>query len=175
MTITATREAQIGTDRMWQVISKPGYLELCHPFCERNPVQRWNGDDADDTIHYYSGRMVHRRFTVWLEGAGYDLVVVDKAEVEQASVRWRIEPEGHTSCRLTVSLRILFLDQLPFAVRWMSYRLVARSRMKRYLEAVVAGVVYYAETGRPVVRNQFGSHRWFSPAVDPAHLEPPPA
>jgi len=32
----------------------------------------------------------------------------------------------------------------------------------------VAGVVYYAETGEPVVRNQFGSHPWFSPAVDTA-------
>jgi hypothetical protein len=107
--------------------------------------------------------VVHRRFTAWLECVGYDLVVVDNAGVEQARVRWRIEPESNAACRLTVSLHVLFLDHLPDAVRWVSYRLVARPQMKRYLETVVAGVVHYAETGEPVVRNQFGSHRWFSP------------
>jgi hypothetical protein len=37
--------------------------------------------------------------------------------------------------------------------------------MTRYLKAVTAGVVHYTETGDEVNRNQFGSHRWFSPPV----------
>ena len=119
-----TRGVHAGADRMWQVISTPGYLEPCHPFCERNPVRRWPGDDAEDTIHYYGGRVVQRRFTEWLEGTGYDLVVVDNVGVEQARVRWRIEPESNAACRLTVSLHVLFLDHLPDVVRWVSYRLV---------------------------------------------------
>ena len=119
-------------------------------------------------MHGRVWRVLQRRFTVWLEGTGYDLVVADTAGVEQASARWRIEAESDTACRLTVSLRFLFLDHLPAAVRWVPYRLVVRPGMKRYLEATVAGVVYYAETGEPVVRNQFGSHPWFSPAVDTA-------
>ena len=164
MTVISTRAVQTDSARMWQVISTPGYLELCHPFCERNPVQRWAANDARDTIHYYGGRVVHRRFTAWLEGAGYDLVVIDNPGVEQARVRWRIKPESNAACRLTVSLHVLFLDHLVGAARWVSYRLVAKPQMKRYLDAVVAGVAHYAETGEPVVRNQFGSHRWFSPA-----------
>ena len=92
MTVISTRAVQAGSVRVWQVISTPGYLELCHPFCERNPVQRWATNDARDTIHYYGGRVVHRRFTAWLEGAGYDLVVVDNPGVEQARVRWRSHP-----------------------------------------------------------------------------------
>jgi hypothetical protein len=163
MSVISTRAIQAGAARVWQMISTPGYLELCHPFCKRNPVQRWAANGAADTIHYYSGRVVHRRFTAWLEGAGYDLVVVDNAGVEQAHVQWRIEIESNAACQLTVSLHVLFLDHLPDAVRWMPYRLVVRPQMKRYLEAVVAGVAHYAETGKPVVRNQFGSHRWFSP------------
>jgi len=165
MTITVTREVRVGADRMWQAISTPGYLERCHPFCERNPVKRWPGDDAEDTIHYYGGRVVQRRFTEWFEGAGYDLVVADTAGVEQASVRWRIKPGNDAGCRLSISLRFLALDHLPALIRWTSYRFMARPRMKRYLEAVVAGVAYYAEAGEPVARNQFGSHPWFSPAV----------
>ena len=166
MTVTVTRRVQAGADRMWQVISTPGYLEPCHPFCERNPVQSWSGEDAEDTIRYYGGRVVQRRFNAWLEGAGYDLVVVDTAGVEQASVRWRIKAGNDTACRLSVSLRFLGLDHLPAAIRWTLHHFLVRPRMKRYLEAVVAGVVYYAEVGEPVVRNQFGSHPWFSPPVD---------
>ena len=149
---------------MWQVISPPRDLELCHPFCESNPVQRWGGSGAADTIHYYGGWVVHRRFTVWLEGVGYDLIVSDDTGLEQASVQWRIEPESNAICRLTVTLKLLFLDHLPDAIRWMFYRMMARPQMQRYLDAVTAGVVHYAQTGEPVVRNQFGSHRWFSPA-----------
>ena len=129
MTVTVTRGVRAGADRMWQVISTPGYLELCHPFCERNPV-------------------------------------------EQARVRWRIEAKSHTACRLTVSLRLLFLDHVPTVVRWVPYCLLVRPRMKRYLEAAVAGVVYHAETDEPVVRNRFGSHPWFSPTVHPRDVGP---
>jgi hypothetical protein len=102
---------------MWQVISAPGYLEPCHPFCKRNPVQRWAANGAADTIHYWSGRVVHRRFTAWLEGAGYDLVVDDNAGVEQARVRWRIEPESNAACRSTTCpTRSALLDASPDAV-----------------------------------------------------------
>lgn len=30
----------------------PGNLELCHPFCEPNPVQIWDGPDSRDEVHY---------------------------------------------------------------------------------------------------------------------------
>jgi len=166
MTITETRGVQTGADRMWQVISAPGYLESCHPYCERNPVEHWPGDDAKDAIHYYGGRIVQRRFTAWLEGTGYELVVLEPAGVEQARVRWRIQPESDTSCQLSIRLSLLALDHLPSMIRWAFYSIWARRRMKRYLAAVVDGVVHYAETAEPVVRNQFGSHPWFSPAVD---------
>ena len=78
---------------------------------------------------------------------------------------WRIDPEGESASRLTVTLQPHFLDHLPRAFRWLPY-LVVRSRMRRYLESAVAGVVHYAETGHRVARNQFGHHPWFSPAVE---------
>jgi phosphohistidine swiveling domain-containing protein len=31
-------------DKVWEVISMPGNLEHCHPFCAENPVQVWPGD-----------------------------------------------------------------------------------------------------------------------------------
>lgn len=146
------------------MVSTPGYLELCHPFCASNDVQRWPGADAVDTIVYYGGRVVERHFTAWEEDTGYDLLVTTTGGADQARVGWRIDPGDETACRLTVTLEPLFFDHVPGAVRWIPY-LAVRSRMKRYLEAAVAGVVYYTETGERVARNQFGHHPWFSPAV----------
>ncbi len=43
--------------KVWDAISKSGNLELCHPFCARNPVQFWPGPDSRDEIHYLSGKL----------------------------------------------------------------------------------------------------------------------
>ena len=163
--IKVTRSVQSGADHLWSVISTPGYLEACHPFCARNDVQHWPGVGAADTIAYYGGRIVQRHFVAWEEGTGYDLVVTNADGANQAAVSWRIDPEGESASRLTVTLQPHFLDQMPRALRWLTY-LGVRSRMRRYLESAVAGVVHHAETGRRVARNQFGPHPWFSPAVE---------
>ena len=160
--IRVSRGVEASVDRLWSVISAPRYLEACHPFVESNPVISWPGEDARDTIRYFGGRVVHRRFTAWHGGLGYDLVVTDPAGAQQASVWWRIDPASDDAARLTVSLVPSYLDHFPRWVRW-APALLARLSMKRYLRSVVAGVAYYTETGERVRRNQFGSHRWFSP------------
>jgi hypothetical protein len=149
---------------LWAVISAPRYLELCHPFCEANQVLRWPGADAEDVIHYYGGRVVQRHFTGWFEGSGYDVRVTTPEGIAQANVWWRIEGASDTASQLTVTLQPLFLDHLPHPIRWMQYPIV-RLPMLTYLKAVVAGVVHHTETGERVQRNQFGAHRWFSPAT----------
>ena len=162
--VTATRLAHAKAERLWSVISTPGHLEACHPFCFRNEVERWPGVGSADTISYYGGRVVRRHFVAWEEGTGYDLLVATLGGIEQAKVQWRIDDDGSDASRLTVTLHPLFFDHLSRAVRWMPY-LAVRSRVKRYLEAVVAGTVHYAETGEGVARNQFGHHQWFSPPL----------
>lgn len=159
MPIAASTVVNASPADLWTTISAPGYLEQCHPFCESNPTQRWPGAGSRDTIHYYSGRTVHRHFTAWEEGRGYDLVVTDTTGTSQARVRWRIGGDGS---QLTIELDPHYSDHLSPPLRKLAY-LLTRRQMTRYLQSVVAGVKHYAETGVPVVRNQFGPHRWFSP------------
>ncbi len=64
-------------DDVWAVISAPGYLEECHPFCAAHPVETWPGTGSRDRVVYHNGRVIERRFTTWLEGIGYDLEVSD--------------------------------------------------------------------------------------------------
>jgi len=162
--ITVTRSVGVDTDRLWSVISAPGYLEDCHPFCEANPVESWPGEGAADTIRYYGGHVVRRSFTGWQEGVGYDIDVTDDSGRLQARVRWRIEPDGRSASRLTLTLLPMFFSQLPLVLRWAPAAFI-RYRMRGYLEAVVAGIAFFAEAGERVTRNQFGAHSWFSPIV----------
>ena len=157
--ISQTQLIAASPDAVWTVISAPGYLEDCHPFCESNPVEQWPGEGSRDEIHYYGGRTVVRTFASWTEGVGYDIVTTDRRGRHQADVRWRLVPVGdHT--KLTIELDTTF--ELPRPQRWVA-PLVIRRQMGRYLRSVLQGVAHRVATGEPVGRNQFGSHAWFSP------------
>lgn len=142
------------------MISTPGNLTACHPFCAANPVHAWPGVGAHDTIAYHNGREVERHFTAWREGEGYDLEVHDSGGV-LASVSWRlvVVPKGS---ELTIELTPLMLGGAPVGLRRALRAAVVGPMMRRYLRAVLRGVEWRVTTGRPVERNQFGAHPWFS-------------
>ncbi len=149
--------------RVWEVISAPGHLEDCHPFCAANQVNTWPGVGSRDTVVYYNGRVIDRRFTAWLEGVGYDLEAFD-ANGPAASVSWRLTA-AEPGTVLTISLIPRMLGAVPAPVRWVLYSVGVRPMMRRYLRAVLSGVEWRVTTGQPVRRNQFGAHAWFSPRV----------
>ena len=57
--------------KIWKMISEPGNLNLCHPFCKSNVVEKWNGVGAIDYIEYYNGLSLKRLFTGWK----YELII----------------------------------------------------------------------------------------------------
>jgi len=77
----------------------------------------------------------------------------------------RIEADGDTASLLTLFLEPLCLGHLAGTLRSSLYTLL-RVPMRRYLKSVGGGA-YYAQTGDPITRNQFGPHRWFSPKSVP--------
>lgn len=151
-------------EEVWALISAPSNLEECHPFCAANPVHSWPGIESRDSIQYYNGRVIERRFTAWHEGEGYDLEASD-ASGPAASVSWRITSDRNGTV-LTVGLIPRIWGGLPTVVRWLPYRAVVRPMMRRYLRAVLRGIELRVTTGKPVTRNQFGSHVWFSRRID---------
>ncbi len=161
-TIRTTRVVAAAPGRLWEVISAPGHLEVCHPFCAANPVVDWPGAASRDVIEYYGGRVVNRGFTAWEDGAGYDLVVATPDGDEQARVWWRVEPAGEASSRLAITLVQRFAHRRSPLLRLLAYG-ASNRQMQKYLRSVVDGVAFHAATGEGVHRNQFGAHRWFSP------------
>lgn len=144
--------------RVWEVISDPQSLTRYHPFCERNNVIRWPGAESKDTIYYYSGVVLERHFTDWNDGNGFDLVArSDDGMVYKVS--WQLEALDASASTLTITIWPTIQPGVRDRSRQLSRLLT------RYLEQVGQGLLYYIRTGEPVVRNQFGAHRLFSPPV----------
>jgi len=148
-------------DKVWEAISSPGNLELCHPFCAKNPVDTWPGEASRDEVHYLNGLVLERRFRRWFDGVGYDLEI-GRHGGRTSVVSWRILPDtgGESTLRITVYPHIL--QQLPVAIRWLPHRLRLRPMLGKYLVSVVRGFEWYVTRGEAVPRDQFGPHPWFS-------------
>jgi hypothetical protein len=159
--ITASRRIEASPHSVWKAISNPGNLEDCHPFCEKNPVDKWPGVGSKDTIYYYSGMVLYRDFTNWIDGVGYDLTIGKKGG-RKSFVSWRITQEQGNISTLSITIYPHILQNIPAAIRWIPHIAYVRPSLGRYLESVVKGFEWFIRTGKPVNKNQFGSHRWFS-------------
>jgi hypothetical protein len=152
--------------KVWEVISTPGNLEHCHPFCAGNPVQVWPGEGSRDEVHYLSGWVFERRFCRWIDGVGYDLEIGERGG-SSSLVSWRILPVDDQDCLLRIAVCPHVLQNVPAAIRWLPHLLRLGPMLRRYLSSVVRGfewyvIEWYVIRGEPVPRNQFGSHPWFS-------------
>lgn len=146
---------------VWAIISSPGNLQRCHPFCACTTVQRWPGVGSRDFITYHSGIRYQRDILVWLDGSGYDMEVGSPTK-KTCRVLWRIgSPHaGVSDFSITVfpylemgwneHERSIYLD-----------RFFGKS-FDHYLQCVAKGVQYHVTTGRDVGEDQFGSNPVFS-------------
>jgi len=156
------------TTKAWEIISQPGNLNLSHPFCRENIVKKWSGKDSADTIIYFSGWELERNFFEWRVEKGYKLMIGRKGG-RKTEVNWEINESTKGGERekaiLSISLKIPYLQQIQVLFRWIPHFLYLRPKMKKYLNSVLKGFEYHITTGKPVERNQFGSHSWFSPKM----------
>ena len=90
------------TSKIWKMISEPGNLNLCHPFCKSNTVEKWNDVGAVDFIEYYNGLTMKRLFTSWTPKEGYELII-GKGNQGVAKVKWEINPKNKQSSSSTPS------------------------------------------------------------------------
>jgi hypothetical protein len=159
--VSASRNIAASPVRIWSAISKPGNLEDCHPFCEKNPVSEWPGVGSRDTIYYYSGWILHREFTNWIDGLGYDLVI-GRDNGRKSYVSWRIFEGPGNSNTLNITIYPHVLQNIPVPLSWIAHRFYIQPSLQNYLQSVVKGFEWFITTGKPVLKNQFGSHDWFS-------------
>jgi hypothetical protein len=158
--VTVSRKIKASPQKIWSVITNPGNLEDCHPFCEKNPVYEWPGVGSRDEIYYYSGWVMQREFTNWIDGEGYDLLI-GREGGRKSCVSWRITDKGEeTILKITVYPHVL--QNILIAIRWLPHIAVIQPALNSYLESVIKSFEWFITRGKPVIKNQFGSHKWFS-------------
>ena len=152
---------KIDSQCVWDVISRQGNLKLCHPFCESNPVDKWEGSKSIDYVNYYNGVKYQRIFTNWIDGQGYDLLIGRK-NGEKSKVTWRINKLNNKSCELKITIYPHDIIKYSNIIKPLINSLYVRPMLRKYLSSVLRGFQYYVITGKPVQKNQFGNHKWFS-------------
>lgn len=162
--VSARRVIAAPPFKVWEVISSPGTLPLYHPFCEKNPVVEWSAEGAHDEVHYFNGRVLERRVTAWHDDVGYDLVI-GRPGGKTSAVTWRVAPTRDGKSTVTISVYPHTLQHLSVIVRWLPHLMRLRPGLRSYLKSVLKGLDWFITRGKPVRRNQFGAHRWFSPQV----------
>jgi len=159
--VTRSITINVPTEKVWEIISKPGNLELCHPFCKSNPVEKWGGKGSIDYVNYYNGLKYKRIFTNWIDGIGYDLLIGVKFG-KQSKVIWRINKIDNSSSELTITIYPYILTQYSKLLLPVIYRCFISPMLGKYLSSVLQGFKFYIIERKPVKKNQFGTHKWFS-------------
>ena len=149
--------------RILNLIREPGSLNKYHPFCKRNDAIKWPGTNSIDELEYLNGSTFERNFFNWHEN-GYDLIIGKKNKSKMAQVNWVIEGNDEiSSLRVRINPEICHFT--PFKNKFMqnlSWYLFVKPMLQSYINKVIKGFEFFANTDMEVKPNQFGKHSWFS-------------
>ena len=96
-----------------------------------------------------------------MDGVGYDLTI-GRAGGRKSYVSWRITQEQENTGTLRITIYPHILQRIPIAIRWIPHSVYVQPALHSHLESVLKGFEWFITTGKPVSKNQFGSHKWFS-------------
>ena len=159
--ITQIRFFEISAENLWKLISSPGYLNDCHPYCLNNEVLQWDEEGHKDCLIYLNGLTYIRNFQSWNEGSGYTLNIGEEGG-KQSFVIWSIEEISENKSKLSITVYPYLLANLPRIISFLPYTFWIRPRLENYLKSVLTGFEYVSINNEPVPRNYFGRHPWFS-------------
>ena len=159
--VSYTLEYPVSQPELWQLISRGGNLNECHPFCLENEVIDWQKDAHSDRLVYLNGMTYIRQFIHWEEGNGYALIIGTEGG-PQSYVVWQLTEISPRSTKLSITVYPYLLAKLPKAISFLPYLLYIRPKLRTYLKSVLNGFSYYNATGKAVPRNHWGRHTWFS-------------
>ena len=149
------------THDVWDLISSPGHLNQFHPFCKENNVLESKNDVIlKDQLIYLNGLTYYRTFKEWEPMVGYSIKIGSK-NAKQSDVKWQIIENGEfTFVKITV--KPYTSSKIPKLLYPFIHYTIIRPKLKSYLKSVLKGLEYYLTYQKPVPRNQFGNHSWFS-------------
>tara|TARA_B100000214_G_C23905474_1_gene598632 strand:- start:271 stop:783 length:513 start_codon:yes stop_codon:yes gene_type:complete len=159
--VTFSIEIKISKEKLWKLISSPGHLENCHPFCKSNKVINWVEGNYKDELIYLNGLKYIRDFCNFDSGNGYDLFI-GEIDGPKSYVVWIIKENSKEKCNLTITVYPYIFARWGRILSYIPFKIYVKPRLKKYLDSVLSGFRYFIETGEPVPKNHKGKHPWFS-------------
>ena len=158
--VSHTTKLSNSKDELWNTISKRSNLELFHPYCKKNPYIKWDKSKSVDEVHYLNGLVYRRNFCDWIESVGYDLLIGEN-EKDMSYVSWRIKGNDSVS-ELTITVYPYIFNRSLKLFDFLPFFLIIKPGLRKYLKNIGLGLKYYFKYQKPVTKNQFSSHKWFS-------------
>ena len=158
--ISFTKKIDSSAKDLWEIISKPGNLNFIHPFCKQNDIIEWNKKESKDVLVYLNGLTYFREFTEWHDQKGYSLLIGRKRG-HKSKVNWEITTSNN-SVYLTITVYPFLLNNWPSLFSYLPFVICIKPQMKKYLNSVTSGINWWLVNNKPVPKNHFGKHSWFS-------------
>ena len=152
---------EISREKMWDLISSPGHLNQCHPFCHTNSVIKWSDGSYVDELIYLNGLRYIRHFHQWFPNKGYELLIGEESG-PQSYVVWELSSISSNQCNLQIKVYPYILANWSRILSYIPYNVYIKPRIEKYLISVLSGFEYYIDNKKDVPRNNFGKHSWFS-------------
>ena len=147
-------------DDLWNIITKPGHLEMVHPFCKENYPILWDKENSKDVLIYTNGIKLIREFKSWNEKQGYTLEIGTE-NGRKSLVEWKITRENQKTY-LSIKVYSFYMRDRSLIISFLPHFIFIYPNLRRYLKSVIGGINYYLLNKKRVPRNFFGSHHWFS-------------
>ena len=161
MYVESKVELNLPKSLILNLIREPGSLNKYHPFCKKNDAIKWPGNGSVDRLDCHYGKKFNREFYNWTDN-GYDLKIGGKRNM--AVVNWIVGgDESKSSLRVRINPNIEnyipIKNSLIQRLLWFIY---IKPMLQLYINHVIRGFNHHMKTETNVLRNQFGTHRWFS-------------
>ena len=100
------------------------------------------------------------QINAWKENQGYSLLIGTKRG-QKSFVVWKIT-NSRNQTFLSITVYPHLLNNWPKVFSFLPYLIFIKPILKSYLFSVVNGVNWYSENKKPIEKNYFGKHIWFS-------------
>jgi len=140
------------------------WLIPMHPFVKQHdtpvvPVV----EGATDTVTYHSGIVINRTYGPQVTGDDY---FESSVKVTVAGMEGLVEGYARTTMQLRDTGMENKCEATVTIERGVEWSQEEKELTELYLNQMLQGFAYYIETGKAVVRNQFGLHPIYSPAIN---------
>ena len=148
-------------DKVWQLLSKPGHLELFHPFCKKNEPIVWKEDlPKKDILIYYNGLEFEGEFLSWIPKKEFELKI-GKKDAKKSIVKWILNSNNKTT-HLSIVVTPYTSSKIPRVLYPIMFYFIIKPKLKDYLDNVLMGCKYHLEENANIKFNQFGYNSWFT-------------